>query len=349
MAIHDDPEKVYNLTIKQHTVAVVTDGSAVLGLGNIGPRAGMPVMEGKAMIFKRFADIDAIPILLGTQDTRQIIEAVVAIAPTFGGINLEDIAAPRCFKIERELRERLDIPVFHDDQHGTAVVALAGLINALRVVRKPLESVSVAISGAGAAGNSIARILHQVGVPDIVLCDSRGAISAARKDLDDEKRELLSFTNRRGVNGSLAEVLAGRDIFIGVSGPNLVSPEMVRSMARDPVVFAMANPDPEILPDRTAGIARVMATGRSDFPNQINNALCFPGMFRGALDARARLINDEMKIAAAHAIADLIPDEQRHEEYIIPSVFHPELMSSVAAAVAAAARRSGAAPPAPRA
>ena len=348
-AIQRAPEKFRDYTVIPNSVAVVTDGSAVLGLGNIGPRAGMPVMEGKAMIFKRFADIDAIPILLGTQDTRQIIEAVVAIAPTFAGINLEDIAAPRCFKIERELRERLDIPVFHDDQHGTAVVALAGLINALRVVRKPLESVSVAISGAGAAGNSIARILHQVGVPDIVLCDSRGAISAARKDLDDEKRELLSFTNRRGVSGSLAEVLAGRDIFIGVSGPNLVSPETVRSMARDPVVFAMANPDPEILPDRTAGIARVMATGRSDFPNQINNALCFPGMFRGALDAHARLINDEMKIAAAHAIADLIPDEQRHEEYIIPSVFHPELTSSVAAAVVAAARRSGAAPPAPRA
>jgi malate dehydrogenase (oxaloacetate-decarboxylating) len=325
-------------------VAVVTDGSAVLGLGNIGPRAGMPVMEGKAMIFKRFADIDAMPILLGTQDTRQIIEAIVAIAPTFGGINLEDIAAPRCFAIERELKARLDIPVFHDDQHGTAVVALAGLINALRVVRKPFEEVSIVISGAGAAGNSIARILDQVGVRDIILCDSRGIIAESRHDLDDDKRELLGFTNRKGLSGGLAEALRGRDVFIGVSSANLLTSGMLRTMQRDPVVFAMANPDPEILPEKAAGIARVMATGRSDFPNQINNALCFPGMFRGALDAQARFINDEMKIAAARAIANLIPDEQRHEEYIIPSVFHPELAATVARAVALAAQRSGAVP-----
>ena len=342
--IHRFPEKFYDYTIIPNTVAVITDGSAVLGLGNIGPRAGMPVMEGKAMIFKRFANIDAIPILLGTQDTRQMIDAIVAIAPTFGGINLEDIAAPRCFEIERELRERLDIPVFHDDQHGTAVVTLAGLINALRVVGKQFEGISVVISGAGAAGNSIARILHHMGIPDIVLCDSKGAISESRTDLGEDKRELLSFTNKRKACGSLAEVLKGRDVFIGVSGPDLVTPEMLKSMARDPVVFAMANPDPEILPHKAAGIARVMATGRSDFPNQINNALCFPGIFRGALDARARQINDEMEIAAARAIADLIPDDQRHEEYIIPSAFHPDLSAAVARAVAKAAVRSGVAP-----
>jgi malate dehydrogenase (oxaloacetate-decarboxylating) len=342
--IQRNPEKFRNYTIIPNSVAVVTDGSAVLGLGNIGPRAGMPVMEGKAMLFKRFANIDAVPILLGTQDTRQIIEAVVAIAPTFGGINLEDIAAPRCFKIERELRERLDIPVFHDDQHGTAVVTLAGLINALRVVRKPMEGVSVVINGAGAAGNSIARILHLVGVRDIVVCDSQGAVSPQRSDLDEEKRELLAFTNPGSLSGRLPEVLAGRDVFIGVSAANVLTADMLRTMARDPVVFAMANPDPEILPDKAAGVARVMATGRSDFPNQINNALCFPGMFRGALDACARLINDEMKVAAARAIADLIPDDQRHEEYIIPSVFHPELATAVARSVATAAVRSGAAP-----
>ena len=342
--IHRSPEKFHDYTIIPNTVAVITDGSAVLGLGNIGPQAGMPVMEGKAMIFKRFANIDAIPILLGTQDTRQMIDAIVAIAPTFGGINLEDIAAPRCFEIERELRERLEIPVFHDDQHGTAVVTLAGLINALRVVGKQFEKTSVVISGAGAAGNSVARILHRMGVPDIVLCDSKGAISETRNDLGEDKRELLSFTNKRKISGSLAEALKGRDAFIGVSAPDLVTPEMLRSMASDPVVFAMANPDPEILPHKAAGIARVMATGRSDFPNQVNNALCFPGIFRGALDARAKQINDEMKIAAARAIADLIPDDQRHEEYIIPSAFHPDLSAAVARAVAEAAVRSGVAP-----
>jgi malate dehydrogenase (oxaloacetate-decarboxylating) len=336
------PEKYRDYTVIGNSVAVITDGSAVLGLGNIGPRAGMPVMEGKAMLFKRFADIDAVPILLGTQDADAIIEAVVAIAPTFGGINLEDISGPRCFRIERELRERLDIPVFHDDQHGTAVVALAGLINALRVVRKPLENVSVLVNGAGAAGNSIARILHQAGVPDIVLCDSKGAVAPSRRDLDEEKRELLSFTNRRGLSGSLSDTLRGRDVFIGVSVADILTPEMLRTMARDSVVFAMANPDPEILPEKAAGVARVMATGRSDFPNQINNALCFPGMFRGALDSRARRITDEMKIAAARAIADLIPEDQRHEEYIIPSVFHPDLAAAVAKAVAEAAVRSGA-------
>ncbi|MEE9218442.1 MAG: NAD-dependent malic enzyme [Acidobacteriota bacterium] len=346
-AIHQTPEKYHDYTIIPNSVAVITDGSAVLGLGNIGPRAGMPVMEGKVMIFKRFAGIDAVPILLGTQDPREMIEAIVAIAPTFGGINLEDISAPRCFRVERELRQRLDMPVFHDDQHGTAVVALAGLINSLRVADKSFERISVVISGAGAAGNSIARILHAIGVPEIVLCDSRGAISPSRTNLDEEKQQLLAFTNPKGLAGSLEEMLKGRDVFIGVSGPNLITPEMVRSMARDPIVFAMANPDPEILPHEVAGIACVMATGRSDFPNQINNALCFPGIFRGALDARARTINDEMKIAAAHAIANLIPDDQRHEEYIIPSAFHPNLTTAVAAAVAEAAVQSGAAPPRP--
>ncbi|MDP2625258.1 MAG: malic enzyme-like NAD(P)-binding protein [Candidatus Peregrinibacteria bacterium] len=330
--IAENPEDAYKYTMKGNMVAVVTDGSAVLGLGNIGALAGLPVMEGKCLLFKHFANVDAIPICLGTQDVDKIVETVINMAPTFGGINLEDIAAPACFEVERRLKEALDIPVFHDDQHGTAIVTLAGLINALKVVGKKLEEVRIVFSGAGAAGIAIANLLLAEGAKDIVLCDSKGAIMKGRKNLNDSKIEMAERTNPRGVSGSLSDVLVGADVFIGVSKPKLVTAEMVSSMAEGSIVFAMANPTPEIMPEeaKKGGVA-VMATGRSDFPNQINNVLAFPGVFRGVLDGRARIITPEMLRAAAHALASLIDDP--NPEKIIPSPFDPNVSKTVAQAV----------------
>jgi malate dehydrogenase (oxaloacetate-decarboxylating) len=334
-AIVEQPERVYELTIKSNTVAVVTDGSAVLGLGNLGAEAALPVMEGKALLFKNFADIDAFPICLNTQDTDEIVETVKRIAPVFGGINLEDIAAPRCFEIERRLREELDLPVFHDDQHGTAIVVLAALYNALKLVDKPIESVNIVINGAGAAGVAIARLLRKAGANTIVLCDSKGIISKQRKDLNTEKLEFA--TDREGV---LADALEGADIFLGVSAPGVVSPEMVKSMADRAIVFAMANPIPEIQPELVYNDVAVMATGRSDYPNQINNVLAFPGVFRGALNCRAKEITIEMCLEAARAIASLVISEQLDREYIIPSAFDSRVANAVAAAVEQAAREN---------
>src|SRR5215813_14497971 len=314
MAIHDDPEKVYTLTIKKNTVAVVTDGTAVLGLGDIGPKAAMPVMEGKAMLFKEFAEIDAWPICLDTTDPDEIVRAVKAIAPGFGGVNLEDISAPRCFEIEDRLKREVEIPVFHDDQHGTAIVVLAALINALRIVNKRPENLKVVFSGVGAAGVACSKILMRAGVRKIVGCDRQGAIY---------------------------DVIRGADVFIGLSAPGTITTADLKQMASDPIVFALANPTPEILPEEAAPVVRVMATGRSDYPNQINNVLAFPGIFRGALDCRAREINEEMKVAAAHAIAEIIPPEELHPDYIVPSVFNREVVKLVAAAVTQAAIETG--------
>jgi malate dehydrogenase (oxaloacetate-decarboxylating) len=341
LAIASDREKVRSLTIKQNTVAVVTDGTAVLGLGDIGPEAAMPVMEGKAMLFKEFAGIDAWPIALNTKDTDEIITIVKALAPGFGGINLEDIAAPRCFEIEGRLRQELDIPVFHDDQHGTAVVVLAGLINAAKLVGKPLEELRVVLVGVGAAGVAVSKLLLRAGVTDIVGCDRDGSLYAGKKGLTGIRKWYAKHTNPRGFDGTADEALAGADVFIGLSGPGAVSAQAVRSMAADAIVFAMANPEPEVPPEEIQGDVRVIATGRSDYPNQINNVLCFPGMFRGALNAHATTINEEMNLAAAQAIASVIGEDELGEEYVIPSVFNKSVVEQVAAAVADAAVRSG--------
>jgi len=335
-AIAEDPEQVYSLTIKSNTVAIVTDGSAVLGLGNLGAAAAMPVMEGKAMLFKEFAGIDAFPICLANQDTDSIIETVKNIAPVFGGVNLEDISAPRCFEIEARLRQELDIPVFHDDQHGTAIVSLAALINALKLVHKPLEDVRIVINGAGAAGVAIARLLRKAGAHTIWMCDSKGILSKKRSDLNDQKREFAV-----DAAGSLAGALSGADVFLGVSVPGVVTPEMVRSMAKDPIVMAMANPIPEIQPELVKNDVAVMATGRSDYPNQINNVLAFPGVFRGALDCRASTITTNMYLEAAGAIASLVNAADLDREYIIPSVFDERVVTAVAGAVQRAARQDG--------
>ena len=339
-AIAADRESAWNLTIKRNTVAVVSDGSAVLGLGNIGPEAAMPVMEGKALLFKEFGGVDAWPICLATQDPDEIVAAVEAIAPGFGGINLEDISAPRCFEIEDRLRESLDIPVFHDDQHGTAVVVLAAFLNALRVVDKRVEDVKVVVTGIGAAGIAVTRTLQAAGVRRVVGCDSKGVVHAGRTDLTDVKRRYAEETAPEE-RGGADEALAGADVFIGVSQPGAVSVEGIRSMAEDAVVFAMANPTPEVAPEAIAGLAAVVATGRSDYPNQINNVLAFPGIFRGALDVRAAAITEAMEVAAGHAIAATIAAEELSADYVVPSVFNREVASSVAAAVAAAAEADG--------
>jgi malate dehydrogenase (oxaloacetate-decarboxylating) len=340
-AIADDPEKVWNLTIKRNTVAVVSDGTAVLGLGDIGPEAALPVMEGKAVLFKEFAGVDAFPICLATKDPDEIVRIVEAIAPAFGGINLEDISAPRCFEIESRLRERLDIPVFHDDQHGTAIVVLAALLNALRVVDKRLEDVRIVTTGCGAAGMAVTRAVAHAGARWIVGCDEGGALYRGREGLDPAKQEYAELTNPENLQGPADELLEGADVFIGVSVPGAISIEGVRRMAPRAIVFAMANPNPEVDPEAIEGLAEVIATGRSDYPNQINNVLAFPGVFRGALDVRARTIDAEMELAAAHAIAGSIADDELSADYVIPSVFNRSVSPSVAAAVAEAAQRSG--------
>ena len=340
-AIADDPDSVWNLTIKRNTVAVVTDGSAVLGMGDIGPAAAMPVMEGKALLFKEFGGIDAWPICLNTKDPDAIVAAVEAIAPGFGGINLEDIAAPRCFEVERRLRESLDIPVFHDDQHGTAVVVLAAFLNALRVVGKPVEEVKVVLTGVGAAGVAVTQTLQAAGVRNVIGCDREGAVYRGRPGLTDVKTRYAEETNPDNVQGSADDALAGADVYIGLSQPGAVTVEGVRRMAPDAIVFAMANPTPEILPEEIAGLAAVIATGRSDYPNQINNVLAFPGIFRGALDVRASAITTRMEVAAGHAIAAAIGPGELSADYIVPSVFNRDVVPSVAAAVAQAAEEDG--------
>ena len=341
MAIHENPDSAHHLTIKRNTIAVVSDGTAVLGLGDIGPLAAMPVMEGKAMLFKQFADVDAFPICLDTQDTEEIIETVKRIAPAFGGINLEDISSPRCFEIERRLSEELDIPVFHDDQHGTAVVLLAGLYNAVKVVGKRLEDCKIVLCGLGAAGVACTKILLAAGVTRIIGVDREGAIVRGKTYERESWNWYAEHTNPEQEAGSLSDVIVGADIFIGVSGPGVLKRENVLKMANDPIVFAMANPTPEILPEEVKGIVRVMATGRSDYPNQINNVLCFPGLFRGLLDCRATKITQEMKLAAARAIASVIKDDELNEEYIIPSVFNPDVANKVKQAVIEVASNSG--------
>jgi malate dehydrogenase (oxaloacetate-decarboxylating) len=342
MAIHDDPQKAYALTIKQNTVAVVTDGTAVLGLGDIGPRAAMPVMEGKALLFKEFAGIDAFPLCLATKDVDEIVGIVRAVSPVFGGINLEDIAAPRCFEIEDRLRKELDIPVFHDDQHGTAVVVLASLLNALKVVRKKMGDIRVVFSGAGASGIATARLLMAMGCRHIVGCDRSGTLYRGRtENMNPVKAWFAEHTNEKRVRGTLADALRGADVFVGLSGPGVVTAKDIRRMGKNPVVFAMANPVPEIMPEEVQGIVRVMATGRSDYPNQINNVLGFPGFFRGLLDVRARTVNDEMKIAAAQGIASIVTAGDLSEEYIIPSVFNKRVVEAVASGVAQAAAQTG--------
>ena len=341
MAIAADPAKAFNLTIKRNSIAVVSDGTAVLGLGDIGPLGALPVMEGKAMLFKQFADIDAFPICLDTKDVDEIVETVVRIAPVFGGINLEDISAPRCFEVEQRLTEALDIPVMHDDQHGTAVVILAALINAAKVVGKPLEDLQIVVSGSGAAGTATIKMLLEAGVRDVIPVDRAGALNRTDRYENSHWRWLAEHTNRENRRGNLAEVLKGADVFIGVSAPGILQPEHIRNMARDPIVFAMANPTPEIMPDVAMPYVRVIATGRSDFPNQVNNLLAFPGIFRGALDARASRITEKMKIAAAHAIASIVGEDERSPEYIIPSVFDARVVEAVAKAVAAAAVEEG--------
>ena len=341
-AIAKRPEDVRRLTIKRNTIAVVTDGSAVLGLGNIGPAAALPVMEGKAALFKRFAGIDAFPICLDTQDTEEIIRTVQVLSPVFGGINLEDIAAPRCFEIERRLRELLDIPVFHDDQHGTAIVVLGALTNALRVVDKKLEDVRIVLSGAGAAGNAILHLLLEAGATDVVVGDVHGIVHADRGDLDDSLAWIAAHTNRRGLSGPLGAACKDADVFIGVSVANILTEEDVASMAPRSIVFALANPDPEIDPTIARRHAAVVATGRSDYPNQINNVLAFPGVFRGLLDAQSHAIPVSALIAAAYALADVVGEDERQANYIVPSVFHPDLATTVAAAVSKAVADAGA-------
>ena len=340
-AIADDVDRAWSLTIKGNTVAVVSDGTAVLGLGDIGPEAAMPVMEGKALLFKEFAGVDAFPLCVATKDVDEIVALVKGVAPTFGGINLEDISAPRCFEIERRLREELDIPVFHDDQHGTAIVVLAALLNALKVVGKTPQDVRMIVTGAGAAGVACTDILLAAGIGEIVVCDRRGALYAGREAMDATKAALAERTNRSRDARSADELLEGADVFLGLSGPGSVSAEAVRTMAPGAIVFAMANPTPEVMPDEIADSVGVIATGRSDYPNQINNVLAFPGVFRGALDVRASTINEQMKLAAAGAIASLVPDEELGADYIVPSALNRDVAQAVAAAVAEAARTSG--------
>ena len=342
LEISKDVDLSYKYTRRGNLVAVITDGTAVLGLGDIGPEAGMPVMEGKAALFKKFGNVDAIPICIRSKDTEEIIKTIQMIAGSFGGINMEDISAPRCFEIEQRLRETLDVPVFHDDQHGTAVVVLAGLINALKLTGKKLDEIKVVTSGAGAAGIAIIRLLYSLGLRDIIMCDSKGAIYEGRPGLNSEKEMMAKISNREMKKGSLADVIVGADVFIGVSGPRLLAQDMVRSMAKDPIIFALANPVPEITPDEAiAAGAAIVGTGRSDYPNQINNVLVFPGVFRGALDVRASDINDEMKIAAAYAIANSIPDDELNKFNIIPTVFQPGIFDRVAKAVSEAAIKCG--------
>lgn len=341
LEIQKDPSKSYELTRRWNMAAVITDGSAVLGLGDIGPEAGMPVMEGKCVLFKAFGDVDAFPICVKTKDVDEFVETVYNISGSFGGINLEDIAAPRCFEIERKLKEKCDIPIFHDDQHGTAVITLAGLTNALKVVGKKKEDVKIVTSGAGAAAIAITKLLLSAGFRDITMCDRKGAIYKGREGLNWIKTEMAEATNLSRKAGTLADMLVGADVFIGVSAPNTVTTEMVKTMNKDAIIFACANPTPEIFPDAAkAGGARVVSTGRSDYPNQINNVLAFPGIFRGAFDVRASDINEEMKVAAAEALAGLVGDELS-EDYIIPAAFDPRVGPAVAKAVAEAARRSG--------
>ena len=341
LEIQKDPAKSYELTGRWNTVAVVTDGSAVLGLGDIGPEAGMPVMEGKCVLFKAFGGVDAVPLCVRSHDVDEIVNTVALLAGSFGGVNLEDIAAPRCFEIERKLKARCDIPIFHDDQHGTAIIVAAALTNALKLVGKDITEVTAVFSGAGAAGTAIFRLLKAMGLKDAIICDRKGAISRDRTDLNAEKADLAAISNAANRSGTLAQVMEGADVFIGVSSPGIVTQDMVRSMAKDPILFPMANPVPEIMPDlaREAGAA-VVGTGRSDFPNQINNVLAFPGVFRGAFDVRASDINDAMKLAAARALADLVGDKLS-PAYIVPAAFDPRVCPAVAAAVAQAARDSG--------
>jgi malate dehydrogenase (oxaloacetate-decarboxylating) len=340
-AIAEEPEKVWNLTIKQNAVAVVTDGTAVLGLGDIGPEAALPVMEGKAVLFKEFGGIDAWPLCLATTDTDDIVRTVTAIAPVFGGVNLEDISAPRCFEIEARLRQLLDIPVFHDDQHGTAIVVLAALLNALKVVDKPIDDVRVVVTGAGAAGAATARMLVAAGAGEVLVCDRRGVLDRDRPGLDGFKAALALETNLHRLRGSADEALAGADVYIGLSGPGAVSITGIRTMADDAIVFAMANPIPEVAPEEIERLVAVVGTGRSDYPNQINNVLAFPGVFRGALDVRATAINPEMELAAAHALAAIVEPEHLEADYVIPSVFDKRVAPAVAEAVARSAEASG--------
>ena len=332
--IHEDPKEAYTYTLKQNTIAVVSDGSAVLGLGNIGPEAAMPVMEGKAVLFKEFGGVNAFPICLKTQDVDEIVETVQRLEPTFGGINLEDISAPRCFEIERRLKETMNIPVFHDDQHGTAIIVLAGVINSLKLTGKKKEDCRIVVHGSGAAGIAISKLLLRYGFRHLVICDSKGIISRDRENLNWIKKEMLEVTNLDNQNGTLADALVGADIFIGVSAPNSVTEEMVRSMNKDAILFAMANPVPEIMPDlaKAAG-ARIVGTGRSDFPNQVNNVLVFPGIFKGALEGKARQITEDMKLAAAEALAGIVSDEELNEEFILPEAFNPKVSEVVSAAV----------------
>ncbi|HEY0317139.1 MAG TPA: NAD-dependent malic enzyme [Solirubrobacterales bacterium] len=346
MDIHADRAKAFEYTIKKNTVAVVSDGSAVLGLGNIGPEAAMPVMEGKCMLFKEFADVDAFPICLDTQDADEIVRAVELIAPTFGGINLEDISAPRCFEIEERLKESLDIPVFHDDQHGTAVVTMAALFNALKIVEKPIEDLRVLVVGLGAAGVAVTKMMLASGVTHVIGCDRQGALSTEREDyeageMNETKRWYAEVSNPEKRSGQPGDVIDGMDLFIGLSGPGIIEAEALGRMNDDAIVFAMANPTPEVMPEDAAPYVRIMATGRSDYPNQINNVLCFPGIFRGALDAGASTISEEMKLAAAKGIAEVVTEDDLAEDYIIPSVFNREVAPKVAAAVVEEAKREG--------
>ena len=342
LVIQKDVEKSYELTRRWNTVAVVTDGTAVLGLGDIGPEAGMPVMEGKCVLFKAFGDVDAIPLCVRTKDVEEIVKTVSLLAGSFGGVNLEDISAPRCFEIEKRLKEVCDIPIFHDDQHGTAVVTLAGLINALKLTGKKIEEVKIVTSGAGAAGIAIIKLLISMGAKNVIMTDREGAIYKGRENLNPIKMEMAEITNLSMEKGSLSDVIKNADVFIGVSAPGTLSKEMVKSMAEKPIIFACANPIPEIFPEdaKEAGAA-VVSTGRSDFPNQINNVLCFPGIFRGALDVRVKDINDEMKVAAAYAIAELVSDQELNAEYILPAAFDERVKDAVAKAVAEAAKKSG--------
>ena len=342
LEIQKDISKSYELTRRWNTVAVVTDGSAVLGLGDIGPEAGMPVMEGKCVLFKAFGDVDAIPLCIRSHDVDEIVNTVALLAGSFGGVNLEDISAPRCFEIEKKLKERCDIPIFHDDQHGTAVITLAGILNALKLVGKRIEDVKIVTSGAGAAGVAIIKLLMSMGLKNVVMTDRKGAIYAGREGLNDIKKEIATVTNLNRESGPLSDIIKGADVFIGVSAPGTLTKEMVQTMAKDPIIFACANPTPEIFPDEAkAGGAAVVSTGRSDYPNQVNNVLCFPGIFRGALDVRASSISENMKIAAAYAIAGLVSDEELRADYILPHAFDPRVKDAVAKATAEAAHKDG--------